>query len=447
MEILIPEQRIPVRAEADVLVCGGGCAGITAAVSAARHGARVVLLERWPTVGGMATNGLVNGWHRSDREKMVIYGLVEESAQKAFAEGWIEQDAKYPFAHETHWFDPEGMRIVWQRMLDDAGVRTFCNIFAGSPVVVEGKLQGVTADTKSGRCAFTAPLLIDATGDGDLAAAAGVPFAMGREADGMVQGMTLMFSLTGIDTETVRAGGEERIEEVIALMRDLRDAGKFPQFNEGNGRTLLSWGRNHFLWNMLPAAGNPIDEEELSKLTAESRETLVAYLDLWRRELPGYAQVKIDHTGFGLGVRESRRISGLKTLDADMVLQAKKQPDAIGHGVWMVDIHDPKGSGYTTFTDRGTSNMLRTGESYHIPYGMCINRLHPNLAVVGRCASSTHEGHSSVRVQTHCMVMGQGIGTAAAIALEKATGFPEVNLGVLQHTLADDGVYLEEVPE
>jgi hypothetical protein len=447
MEIVIPEQRVPVRAEADVLVCGGGCAGITTAVSAARHGAKVVLLERWPTIGGMATNGLVNGWHRSDREKMVIYGLVEESAKRAFDGGWIEQDAKYPFAHETHWFDPEGMRIVWQRMLDDAGVRTFCNIFAGSPIQTNGKLEGVTADTKSGRCAFTAPLLVDATGDGDLAAAAGVPFEIGRCSDGMVQGMTLMFSLSGIDTEVALAGGEDRVEKVIALMRDLRDAGEFPQFNEGNGRTLLRWARNHFLWNMLPAAGDPINEEELSRLTAESRETLVAYLDLWRRELPGYENARIEQTGYGLGVRESRRISGATTLDAEMVLQAKKQPDAIGHGIWMVDIHDPKGSGYTTFTDRGTNNMLRTGESYHIPYEMCINRAHRNLAVAGRCASSTHEGHSSVRVQTHCMVMGQGVGTAAAIASKNSTDFHDVDYGKLQRVLRDDGVYLEDVPK
>ncbi len=446
MEILIPEQKVPIRAEADVLICGGGCAGITAAVSAARHGAKVVLLERWPTIGGMATNGLVNGWHRSDREKMVIFGLVEESAVKASTEGWIEQDAKYPFAHETHWFDPEGMRIVWQRMLDEAGVRTFCNIAAGAPILKDGVLRGVTADTKLGRCAFTAGLIVDATGDGDLAAGAGVRFEMGRHADGMVQGMTLMFSLSGIDTTVVLASDAEKIEEVIGLMRELRDAGKFPQFNEGNGRTLLKWGRNHFLWNMLPASGNPLDEEELSTLTAEARETLVAYLELWRRELLGYGNVRIEQTGYAMGVRESRRIRGLSTLDAEMVLEAKKQPDAIGHGIWMVDIHDPKGSGYTTFSDRGTKNMLRTGESYHIPYGMCLNERYGNLAVAGRCASSTHEGHSSVRVQTHCMVMGQGVGTAAALALDSGTDFRRVGTDRLQRMLKDDGVYLEDVP-
>ena len=96
MDIVVPSQRVPVLADSDVLVCGAGCAGIAAAVSAARHGCRVTLVERWPTVGGMATNALVNGWHRSDREKMVIYGLVEEARQRAAQHGWIRQDRQYP---------------------------------------------------------------------------------------------------------------------------------------------------------------------------------------------------------------------------------------------------------------------------------------------------------------------------------------------------------------
>ena len=112
----------------------------------------------------------------------------------------------------------------------------------------------------------------------------------------------------------------------------------------------------------------------------------------------------------------------------------------------MVDIHDPKGSGYTTFTDAGDHNRLRAGTSYHIPLRMCLNPHVPNLAVVGRCASSTHEAHSSVRVQTHCMVMGQGVGTAAALALGSGTDLSAVDVSALQATLRADGAYIEDVP-
>jgi hypothetical protein len=194
---------------------------------------------------------------------------------------------------------------------------------------------------------------------------------------------------------------------------------------------------------VLPAAGDPLDEEILTRQNIQAHEAVVAYLDFWRENIPGMREAEIEQTGFALGVRESRRIRGLKTLTAEMVLGAHKQSDAIGHGVWMIDIHDPKGSGYTTYTDRSAHTMLPEGASYHIPLGMCLNPVYPNLAVVGRCASSTHEAHASVRVQTHCMVMGQGVGTAAAMALHSGAALSEVELPRLQQTLLADGVYLQ----
>jgi hypothetical protein len=448
-EVVIPQQSVHVAAQADVLVCGGGCSGVAAAVAAARHGAKVVLLERWPSVGGMATNALVNGWHRSDRTKVVINGLVEESAMRAEKHGWIRKDPKYPHAHETHWFDPEGMRVVWQRMLDEAKVRTFCHLAAGEPIVEGNRIRGVLAETKQGRRAFLGRFVIDATGDGDVAARAGAPFDFGRADDGLVQGMTLMFTYSGIDqSDAVRQERAKRREAIMAKMRTLRDAGKFPPFNEGNTSSLIVGCPGHGMpWNMCPVAGNPLDEEELTRLLARAREQVMTYTDFWRREVPGMDKAVLETMGFCLGVRESRRIRGLKTLDQTMVLSAAKQPDAIGHGVWMIDIHDPKGSGYTTYSDRGQKNMLREGTSYHIPLGMCLSAQFANLGVVGRCASSTHEALASARVQTHCMVMGQGVGTCAALALDAGVELGQVDLGKLQSTLRADGVYLEDVPQ
>jgi hypothetical protein len=396
----------------------------------------------------MATNALVNGWHRSDRQKVVINGLVEESARRAFQHGWIVQDAQYPHAHETHWLDPEGMRIVWQRMLDEAKVRTICNLVAGDVLLEGGRIRGVLCDTKRGRRAVLGRIVIDGTGDGDVAAKAGVPFEYGRASDGLVQGMTMMFKLWGIDQspEVVKRRRDEA-GRVVDEMRRLRDAGQMPPFNEGNVRgTLQHWNApNHIPWNLCPVAGNPLDEEELSRLTATSREYIVKYLDFWRAHVPGMAEARLEQTGFALGVRESRRIRGLKTITAETVLGAVKQPDAVGHGVWMVDIHDPKGSGYTTYTDRGTRNMLAEGTSYHIPLGMALNATIPNLAVACRAASSTHEAHSSFRVQTHIMALAQGVGTCAAMALAAGVDMAQVDVPALQKTLRADGVYLEGV--
>ncbi|OGV64333.1 MAG: hypothetical protein A2283_15740 [Lentisphaerae bacterium RIFOXYA12_FULL_48_11] len=442
-EIVIPHQKVKVLAEADVVVCGGGTAGISAAYCAARHGAKVILLERWPSLGGMATNALVNIWHTSDREKQVIFGFVQEAVDRGSR--FVHRMADFPKRPETHEFDSTGMRVVFDMMLKDAGVRVFCNLTAVESVVTDGCVQALLVDTKTGRKAIRGKIFIDATGDGDIAANAGVRFDFGRAADGRVQGMTMMFRLQGLDAARVKAHAGEAAR-VFGLMKKLRDEGKFPQFLEMAARSYLSSPRDSGVsYNMCPVAGNPLDEEELTRLSALGREQVYQYVDLWRKEMPGFENTDVNQMGFGLGIRESRRIHGLKTLDGQMVVKAVKQPDTIGHGFWMIDIHDPKGTGHTTWSDQKAEMMPPKGDSYHIPLGMCLNNQIPNLAVVGRCASSTHEAHASVRLQSHCMVMGQGVGTCAAMALSEGVSMAKVNIRDLQSKLRKDGVYLENV--
>jgi hypothetical protein len=393
----------------------------------------------------MATNALVNIWHTSDRKKQVIFGFVQEAIERAG--DFMIRYPDYPKRYETHQFDPEGMRVVFWRMLKDAGVRVICNLNVVESLVENGRMKSVLVDTKTGRKLVRGKIFIDATGDGDVAANAGVPFDYGRPGDGLVQGMTMMFALRDVDDKVVRAGKPEMREKIFARMKELRDTGKFPQFNERHALHFLRSGANNVFINMVPATGNPLDEEELTRLSMDVRDHVYQIVDLWRREMPGFEKAHVTQMGYGIGVRESRRIRGLKTLDAQMILKAVKQPDAIGHGFWMIDIHDPKGTGYTTWVDKKPETMVPVGQSYHIPLGMCLNVTMPNLAVVGRCASSTHEGHSSVRVQTHCMVMGQGVGTCAALALDAGINMAQVDIRKLQSILRKDGVYLEDVPQ
>lgn len=440
-----PAAQLPMLAEADVVVCGGGPAGIASACCAARHGAKVILLERWPSVGGMATNALVNIWHTSDRTKQVIFGFTQEAVERGGR--FVHRMSDFPKRPETHDFDPTGMRVVFQRMLNDYGVRTICNLKAVESVREGDRLRAVAVDTKTGRKLVHGKIFIDATGDGDVAAGAGLAFDFGRPSDGAVQGMTMMFRLRGVDAARAKAQPREA-DRVLNLMKTLRDEGKFPQFLEAAAKGYLHSPRpTEVPYNMCPVAGNPLDEEELTRLSAQGCEQVYQYLDLWRKEMPGFEKAEVDQMGFSLGIRESRRIRGLKTLDARMVVGAVKQPDALGHGFWMIDIHDPKGSGFTTWVDQKKEMMPPVGDSYHIPLGMCLNAGIVNLAVAGRCASSTHEAHASVRLQSHCMVMGQGVGTCAALALEAGKEMGQVDLKALQAQLRKDGVYLENVPQ
>lgn len=442
-EVVIQTQRVPVQAEADVLVCGGGSAGVACAVAAARRGARVVLLERWPMVGGMATAGLVTCFHRRDREKIVIWGLCGETVERLDRRGWVRVHVRDERAHETEWFEPEGMKVVWHDMLREAGVRVFCGIAAGEPVFEDGALRGVLADTKRGRRAFKARFVVDATGDGDVAAKAGVPFEFGRPEDGRVQGMTMMYALCGVDDARRKAVSREEREAIRAEMRALAAEGKLPVFNPGFDPCGCP---NRWWANMCAMAGNPLDEEDLTRRTAEARDRVWRFLEFFRRRVPGYENATVEQTAASMGIRESRRIKGIRTLTREMVLGAVKQRDAVGHGVWMIDVHDPLGSGHTTWSDRSERTMVPQGQSYHIPLGMCLNERFVNLAVVGRPASSTHEAHASVRVMSHCMVMAQGAGTAIALALQSGCALARVEPARLQCALREDGVYLEDVP-
>ncbi len=442
--VMVPARKVPVLAEADVLVCGGGTAGISAACCAARHGAKVILLERWPSLGGMATNALVNIWHTSDRVKQVIFGFVQEAIDRGGS--FVRRNAKYPTTYETHDFDCEGMKVVFDRMLRDSGVRVFCDLKAVESIIEGNRTRGVLVDTKTGRKAVLGRIVIDATGDGDVAVNAGLPYDFGRPGDGRVQGMTMMFELRG----AVPTGGDkaarEQAQRVLQTMRDLRDQGRFPQFNDRHAQHYLANGTNG-LYNLCPASGDPLNEEELARLSADARAHVYAYLDLWRKELPAFAGAEIVQMGHGIGIRESRRVRGMKTLDAQMVITAAKQPDAIGHGFWMIDIHDPTGTGYTTHSDQKPGMWLKPGESYHIPLGICLNGQIRNLAVVGRCVSATHEGMASCRLQSHCMVMGQGVGTCAAMALDAGVDMAQIDVARLQSVLRKDGVYLEDAPK
>jgi len=301
------------------------------------------------------------------------------------------------------------------------------------------RIAAVLCDSKTGRKAVVPRTVIDGTGDGDIAAKAGAPFEFGRAADGLVQGMTLIFRLSGIDRTAVLAMSEAENRAILDEMAAARDRGELPPFGP------ISFGTYAcgYHTNMNPYSGNPIDEASLTEGLIRTRRQMFAYLDFWRRRVPGFRQAQVEVSAPALGVRESRRFRCRETLTGDDVRQRRKRPDAIGHGVWLVDIHDPKGSGRTTWEKQ---ELEPAGTSYHIPFGMLVPTGVSNLLIACRAAGSTHEGHASVRVMSHIAVLGQAAGTAAALALDANTAPGDVDIRKLQSVLKKDGVYLEDLP-
>jgi len=431
-------ERFPTLLEADLVVVGGGPAGMCAAVAAARAGLEVAVVERWPMLGGQSTMARVCIWHTSDRVREVILGLTQELIQRLDTYGGIVRWWDFPRSHETYYFSSHWMAVVWEDLIRELGIRALCYTPCVDAITEGGKIHGIVVGTKRGLRVVRGRLFVDGTGDGDVGFFAGCRTMVGRESNGKVQGMTLMSSFDGIDpaaAENIRAAHDE----IRARMEQMRDRGELPSF----GSFDLSEGRfmDWYGTQIACTSGDPLDEESLTAAAMAARAKLPVFLNFFRRNCPGCEKIGLRWTAPELGVRESRRVQGLYTFSADDVKERRSFPDAVGHGFWPVDIHDPEGSGYTTYRD--VSIRLEPGATYQIPYRILVAADVDNLFVVGRCASATHEGMAALRIQAQCHVMGQAAGTAAAICLESGVRPAGVNVCELQRRLSESGVWID----
>lgn len=425
--------------ETDVLVVGGGAAGTSAAVTAARTGARVALVDRWPMLGGLATLGGVNTWHTSNLEEEYGFGLTQELIERLQAYDGVDRHPNFPRVHGTYSVSPYLLQVVYDDLMREHRVRTLCYTPCVDAIVDEGSIRGVVVGTKQGLRTIRAARFVDATGSGDVGSFAGCPTVVGRESDGKVQGMTLVTMWGGLDPsrrdEVLRNHG--RVDQ---LMRRLIAEGRFPPAGAFHFGTNYLWRWRCSLDAI--ATGDPLDAEDLTRATMEARAKVPRLLEFFRENYPGLENLNLDFMGGMLGIRESRRVLGRYVFDAPDVLNRRSFLDAIGHGFWMIDVHDPEGSGYTTWRDR--ERHLRPGETYQIPYRMLVARGVDNLLVAGRCASATHQGMAALRIQTHCHLMGQAAGFAAAMSLEDGVAPADVDVAKLQRRLVESGVFLDE---
>lgn len=478
-EVVELERKISIEGKYDVIVAGGGAAGIMAAIASARNGAKTLLIEQGGFLGGTLTAAFVLAFGQpsfASKDKQLIRGIPGEMVERLVnLGGFLRSNGHSPF-------DPELFKYVALKMVLEAGVK--CRFYTAivDSIVENNTIKGIITESKAGRRAFLAERVIDCTGDGDVAAKAGAPYTIGRETDHKVMPFTMGFIVGGVDLDTT-----------IKYMKDNPD-----QFSKGLNRTILEteskpivqvmgffditrkYGKDYGMrvlytrfgnlpigsgkeicWvNMTRAVGlNPLKPDDLTKAEIILREQVFSTLKFLKNHIPGFKNAYLLGTSPCLGIRQSRQIIGEYILRAEDVLQGRMFQDAILHsassftegGLNRLEWEAVEGAdGHPVDGYEGGPGSFyefppqKEWLEFEIPYGVSIPQIIENLLVAGKCKSATHKGMGKAKSAPVCMAEGQAAGTAAALSLKEGVMPRKLDIKKLQQQLRKDGVYLPE---
>lgn len=420
---------IPVSAKVEVLVCGSGPAGIGAAYAAAKNGADTMIIEAQGDLGGISTTGLMSHW--TGRSGSPIYAEILRRSADA-NEG--EFHGKI-----VPTIDPEKLKTVYLEMMVEKNVKILLYTFISDTIIDNGKVCGVIIENKSGRSAVLADVVIDATGDGDVAYKAGAEYILGREDDHKMQPCTIMFKVAGVDTDKAVFPGS--FETLVPTEKGELQA---------LGKSIIGHPAGHVLLykttlpavvtcNMTNCIGiDGTKAEDLTKATLVCREQMGRIVKFLREYTPGYENCFIISSASLIGIRETRHFKGKYTLNEDDILSARVFDDwAVKDAYFNFDIHNIEGAG---LDKNGAQHKFSQTKGYTVPYRCLVPEKTEGLLLAGRCISGTHKAHSNYRVMPICVGMGEAAGYAASIAVNKGILPSQVDVKEIQKLITDSEV-------
>ncbi|MBE7033714.1 MAG: FAD-dependent oxidoreductase [Ruminococcaceae bacterium] len=444
----------------EVLVIGGGPAGVCAAISAARMGVKTLLVEQGGFSGGMATRGLVGPFmtcYDAEGKEMIIRGIFEEIVDRMVERGYaIHPSEVMGGTAFTSWikighdhvtpFEAEGLKLILDEMLQEANVSILYHTSFLQPVIEQDTIKGAYVSSKAGIQLINAKVIIDCTGDGDVAARSGVPFEMGNEELGLIQPATMFYHISNVDSDKVEADIQANINNFYRKdgvnYRSLH--WRVSEARENGDWTLdrVSIGlfrmpkKDEWCVNTSRIMGvDSTDNESLTKAEIEGRKQADEITRFFRKYVPGCEDARIKSTASHVGIRESRHIAGEYRLTADDLLQAKVPYDTVFIAANSVDVHG-------RFGPKSNEYVPISGKYYGVPYRSLVPKKIENLLIAGRCVSADSTAAGAIRVMPPCMAMGQAAGTAAALTVKSNCTVRECDVKLLQNTLVENGACL-----
>jgi hypothetical protein len=455
-----PAQNVPLLDDVDVVVCGAGPAGCSAAIAAARLGARTLLLERDGYLGGATVSQLVA--HILSTNAMDFQGIWHEwihairRRRTDAVAPLIGTPGKYFFRSGV---DPEVVKFAWQDLLDAAGVEVLFHTWASNAALDGSTCLGVVAETCAGRRAILAKRVIDCTGNGSVCAAAGVPFTHGNGTDNWNQAMTMVYRManvqwpekgySGADMDRIKALAREHAEPTGPTTPVLTN-GRVANYAMANWvhQSVAPYRKEMNVFSSRILKVDPLDPRELSRAEREGRDQAWQCAEFIRRNIPGFEQSYLLDTGAHVGLRDSRRIQGLATVTADDAWQFRKYDDGIARSSWDIDIwpgdsYDKPAVPREEADYKQHMERLGAGDYFDIRYGALIAAGVDNLLVAGRCLSAEREAEASLRIQQTCASTGQAAGVAAALSLRDNVPPRVLDAGKVVTQLAADRASVE----